>query len=371
MNIVKLLGITYKEDIISNLLVGLLNESTLFKNMFLEKILKMDNPSVYEVKAYARIATSFGVPDIIISINGESGSSLIIIENKLKADEGLNQTLRYSNKECINELKNNMKIDIKSENLDIKFIYLTLIPEQNPSSKEFINLTYEDLITRLDVNIEDEVLNRVYKDLCSILSEFYEGLDIKEDYKIMDILNDELDNERAFIKFKKIVEGIRDVNGLTIKHIGKTGGKGRVSFYAKISKDSWLGKDSVELVDDVYTITDECYDIHIELSFDIFNKVITLPLHYETRPYIPKNRLLSKSREKDYNLYCIKRDKIKNLIHNKIWEMNDSNIKTYNGSNQIACIKLQIDDNLNVKDFRNKIQEYMGRLGSLVDMHLE
>lgn len=121
----------------------------------------------------------------------------------------------------------------------------------------------------------------------------------------------------------------------------------------------------------MYTITSDSYDIHIELSFDIFNKVITLPLHYETRPYIPKNKLVSKSREEDYKLYCLKRDKIKEFIHNKIWEMNDSHIKTYNGSNQIASIKLQIDDNLTVKDFRKKIEEYMEILSFIVDAYLD
>lgn len=371
MNIVKLLGITYKEDIISNLLVGLLNESISFKNTFLKNILQIDNPSTYEVKAHTRIATSFGIPDIIITINGENESNLVIIENKLKADEGLNQTLRYSNKECVNELINNSKIDIKSNSLNTKFIFLTLIPEQTPTSNEFINLTYEDLISKVNVKIEDETLNRIYEDLCSVLCEFYEGLDVNENYKIIETLNNELDNERVFIKFKKIIEGIREVNGLTIKNIGKVGGKGRINFYAKISKDSWIGKDSAELVDDIYNITSETYDIHFEPSFDIFNKVVTLPLHYETRPYIPKNKLLSKTREEDYKSYCIKRDKIKNLIHNEILKKNDSNLKIYNGSNQIASVKIQLDDDLTIKDFREKIEKYVKIVGSIVDMYLE
>lgn len=40
MNIIKLLGIEYKEDIISNLIVGLINKSKTFRNSFLTNIVK-------------------------------------------------------------------------------------------------------------------------------------------------------------------------------------------------------------------------------------------------------------------------------------------------------------------------------------------
>ena len=101
MNIVNLLGITYKEDIISNLIVGLINESKVFRNSFIKNILNIENPSDFKVKAYTRIATSAGIPDIIVTLENEKDSRLLIVENKLKADEGFNQTLRYSDEKCI------------------------------------------------------------------------------------------------------------------------------------------------------------------------------------------------------------------------------------------------------------------------------
>ena len=52
MNIVKLLGITYKEDIISNLIVGLINESKAFRNSFIRNILNIENPSDFKVRLY-------------------------------------------------------------------------------------------------------------------------------------------------------------------------------------------------------------------------------------------------------------------------------------------------------------------------------
>lgn len=80
-------------------------------------------------------------------------------------------------------------------------------------------------------------------------------------------------------------------------------------------------------------------DIQLFLqTFNIFSGVITLSLHYEPRPYIPKNKLIKYSKEEDYQKYLNKREKIKEIIHNEIIKLNDCKIKTYNGSNQIASI---------------------------------
>ncbi|WP_042274736.1 PD-(D/E)XK nuclease family protein [[Clostridium] dakarense] len=288
MNIVKLLGITYKEDIISNLIVGLINESKSFRNSFIRSIFNIENPSNFDIKAYTRIATSVGVPDIVITLENDNCSRLLIIENKLKADEGINQTLRYSDEKCVADLVNNKLLGLKNKDVKIEFIFLTLMPEQSPIGNEFKNITYKDIIEDVKVEIEDKVLERIYYDFIFILKDFYKDLDINEDDKLIDSLSNEEDKDRAFIKFKKIAKCINCNGGLSVREIGKAGGVGRVSYYAKISKDSWIGKDEAKLINNTYKITKDSYDIHLEPSFDIFNKKIILPLHYESRPYIPK-----------------------------------------------------------------------------------
>lgn len=369
MNIVKLLDIMYKEDIISNLIVGLINESPSFRNSFLENLAEIQNPNDFRVKAHTRISTSVGIPDIIIAMEKEDESILLIIENKLKADEGYNQTLRYLDNKCINELISNKKIFNKcmKENIECKFIFLTLIPEQKPTGTEFVNITYKNLVDKVNIEIEDKGLNRVYGDFIELLKEFYDGLNINIKDNLIKTLNQESNSLKAFIKFKKIFDCIKNVNGLSIYDVGKTGGMGRVSFVAKISKDNWLGKDDIKVVDGKYKITKDSYNIHLEPSFDIFNKIISLPLHYETNPYIPKNKLTENSEEEEYKEYTDKRDYIKKLIHNKINNLNDENIKVYNGSNQIALIKLQINEEMLIEEFINEIQKYMEMISEIVD----
>ena len=68
-------------------------------------------------------------------------------------------------------------------------------------------------------------------------------------------------------------------NGLEVKYIGKTGGIGRISFIAQISKDSWVSKSNASLIEWLYSVNEDTYNIHLEFSFDILNKVI----YYSTK----------------------------------------------------------------------------------------
>ncbi|WP_042274734.1 hypothetical protein [Faecalimicrobium dakarense] len=67
----------------------------------------------------------------------------------------------------------------------------------------------------------------------------------------------------------------------------------------------------------------------------------------------------------------IKREYVKNLIHNKIYEVGDSNIKAYNGTNQIASINISIDENITIKEFIELIEKYMVIVENIVDSCLE
>lgn len=242
--------------------MGLINESKKFRMSFLENIIGIVNPSLYNAKAHTRIGTTQGIPDIIITVENKNESILIIVENKLKAEEGYEQT-------------------------------------------------------------------------------------------------------------KRGMKHFKSTNDLRVKFIGKTGGKGRVNFIAKISKDDWIGKDEAIFIENNYSIGSETFDIHFEGTFDIFSGSITLPLHYEPRPYIPKNKLIRYSKEEDYEKYLNKREKIKEIIHNEIIKLNDRNIKTYNGSNQIASLNIDIDSNTTVNEFIEAMTYNIDKLSVIVDKSLK
>ena len=367
MNIIELLGITYKEDIISNLIVGLINESNNFKISFLENIIGISNANLYNVEAFTRIATEQGIPDIIIKIYNEQKNVLVIIENKLKAEEGYTQTARYSTDKCIKDICLNNKINLEYNNVSKKFIYFTLIPEQIPSGERFVNKMYRDLLELVNVEIENEILNHIYQDFMKLIKDFYCDLDVNKEDKILDLLYENIDNEKIYIKFKDIMKSCNFDNGLEVKYIGKTGGIGRISFIAQISKDSWVSKSNASLIEWLYSVNEDTYNIRLEFSFDILNKVIKLPLHYETNPYIPKSKLIKQSTEEDYNKYLNRRELVKNKLHEEILLLGYKDIKCYNGSNQIANIIINLDNNVTVKEFLEAVEQSCNKISILVD----
>ena len=367
MNIIELLGITYKEDIISNLIVGLINKSNNFKISFIENIIGVPNANLYNVEAFTRISTVKGVPDIIIKIYNEQENILVIIENKLKAEEGYTQTARYSTDECIKDICLNNKINLEYNNVSKKFIYLTLIPEQIPSGEKFVNKTYRDLLEVVNVEIENGILNHIYQDFMKLIKDFYCNLDVNKNDKILDLLCDNIDSEKIYIKFKNIMKLCNFDNGLEVRYVGKTGGVGRISFIAQISKDNWVSNSNASFIDGLYSVKEDTYNIHLEFSFDILNKVIKLPLHYETNPYIPKSKLIKQSKEEDYNKYIDRRELVKKKLHEEIILLGDKDIKTYNGSNQIANININVDDNVTVKEFLETVERYCNKISVLVD----
>lgn len=248
-----------------------------------------------------------------------------------------------------------------------KFIYFTLIPEQIPSGERFVNKTYRDLLELVNVEIENEILNHIYQDFMKLIKDFYCDLDVNKEDKILDLLYENIDNEKIYIKFKDIMKSCNFDNGLEVKYIGKTGGIERISFIAQISKDSWVSKSNASLIEWLYSVNEDTYNIRLEFSFDILNKVIKLPLHYETNPYIPKSKLIKQSTEEDYNKYLNRRELVKNKLHEEILLLGDKDIKCYNGSNQIANIIINLDNNVTVKEFLEAVEQSCNKISILVD----
>ncbi|MTI66591.1 MAG: hypothetical protein FH753_08325 [Firmicutes bacterium] len=366
-NIYKILGITFKEDIISNLLVETINESKIFSDIFLETICDIKKVDEYDCKAVTRMGTSkFGIPDIVIKVVSRDKIYMIIVENKLKAEEGYDQTKRYSNKECVGELSHKIGITDVDE-IDTKFIYLTLIPEQIPSGQLFINKTYKDLLESCkDVELENSVLNKLISDYMIVLSRFYSGLEVKDEELILEVLKEDIEAEKIFIRFRNIMNSISYPNNLKVD-CGKAGGRGRVSYIAQIYKANWKGSKMIKDENDNWILNYDSYDIHFEAAFDIFTKSLNMPLHYEVNPYSPQRWVKENVKEESYQNYLGFREKVQKALKNEIIEKDIKDIKTYNGYNQMLRIKFDITDDTTVKEFKEKIISTTGFVSNIID----
>lgn len=368
MNLIKLLGIESKEDIISNLIVGAINKSEVFRKNFLENICGINYLEYYDIKAYTRIQTVNGVPDIVIKLKGNLQDILIVIENKLKADESYNQTKKYSSERCISDIIKNNKINLKNKHIKKIFLFLTLIPEQVPSGEAFKNITYKDLIYKVKVDIEDKFLDKLMKDFYSVAEEFYKNLDIDKNDKILDIINENNDLTKLYIRFKKILKLYNSSNGLKIYSSGKVSAKGRESCFVKIYKENWVG-DLAEQTNGFYQVNENTYNIHFEPNISM-KGIISIPLHYEINPYMGQSKLKEFSKKEDYEKYILRRNSIKEIIHSEIKNLNDYDIKITSRCNQIAKIDFLIDENMTVKEFIDRLTLYMDKLSKIVDKAL-
>ncbi|MGG3739184.1 hypothetical protein [Aeribacillus pallidus] len=364
INLVKALGITYKEDIISNMIVALIKHSRSFRESFLSKLINLQQPSDFSVRIYTRILTSVGIPDIVSVIENERECYLLIIENKLKADEGYKQTLRYASKECITELKK--ILGLSDRKVEEKFIFLTLVPESIPTSSLFINISYEDLINNIPSPTEDVGLKMLYEDLSDVLLEFYKDLDITDNDLILEKFTEKTEPERLKVRFRKLMNSISNLpNGLSRSPIDEVVGTGRINYIVQFSKKSWKGKIAQKTEEGKYLLNEDTFDIHVEFTFDAFNRSFTLPLHYETRPYLPKRKIANHSEGSEKYLY--QREIVKRMIHEKIKSLNDQSIKCYNGSNQIANTKIVLNENTTVKEFKEQLLLNLRKISEFVD----
>jgi len=364
INLVKTLGITYKEDIISNMIVALLENSRSFREIFMSQFVNIKQPSDFSIQTYTRITTSVGIPDIVSVIQNDKTCYLLIIENKLKADEGYKQTLRYSSKECITELKN--KLSISDRKVEEKYLFLTLVPESTPISSSFINVSYEDLIKKIPPIIEDVGLKMLYEDLSNVLFEFYRDLNIDDNDLILEKFAEKTEPERLKIRFRKLMDSISEFpNGLTRSPIGEVVGTGRVNYIVQFSKDTWRGQIAQKTAEGKYLLNEDTFDIHVECTFDAFNQSFTLPLHYETRPYLTKKKIANNA--VGYEQYLHRREIVKRIIHGKIMALDDKSITCFNGSNQIANMKIILTDKTTVKEFKEQLLMNLRKISHIVD----
>ncbi|WP_054636941.1 hypothetical protein [Thalassobacillus sp. C254] len=156
VNVISSLGLTYKEDIVSNLLVALLNHS------------------------------------------------VSLIENKLRAEEGTEQTLRYASRQCVDEVKRDPRIGILQKEVKEHFAFLTLVPESSVSSDQFRQVTYQEILQ--DVDIEDIGLRILYEDFVGNVRQFYLDAKIQDNDFLIKAFSEETEGEVLETRFRQLMD---------------------------------------------------------------------------------------------------------------------------------------------------------------------
>jgi hypothetical protein len=188
-NLFAVLGIQNREDCISNALAYAINNSKAFRQEFLKQICAKEISRYTSVNAYTRIsAGTSGIPDIVITLERHSNADIVIIENKLKAEEGIDQTVRYRSKEAVGALMNRL---LPQKTLgEPSFVFLSLFPDQDPNARSYAvhrHSELQDVVSKIS-QWDDELAKQLMTDWLALVNAFYD----REKVSLSDVFHDRL-----------------------------------------------------------------------------------------------------------------------------------------------------------------------------------
>jgi len=341
-NIFKVLGVQSREDSVSNAIAYAINQSDKFRNGFLSHICDKNSRDYDSCLAYTRVSTGeSGIPDLVIICKSQNGAELIIIENKLKADEGDDQTDRYAKEESINALIDRLCPDYQRESVNASFIFLTLFPDQEPSSKKFVVKRHSDLST---ININKKEINslavQLISDWISLTKDFYSKSETNPEDIICKKLQNDNGMDGGYLYFRTFLGQLSLPSKLEVEDFFRDSRQGRRYYGAIFSKDSWHPREMVEDGEQWKLDVDQVFNIHLEPQFNVLSGIFSIFLHYEVNPYEPESWVNQNISKEQYNGYLARRQKFTDALQNKKpreWVFGG-------GSNQIAKVQLNFEE---------------------------
>ncbi|MGF2616356.1 hypothetical protein FZC84_01060 [Rossellomorea vietnamensis] len=365
MNTITLLNSFYREDVISDLICNLINHEREFAKWFAMEICEISEVNAeYVAKTRIGLGRGIGTPDLVIERRVKGKTDLIIvIENKLGALEGEEQTNRYASEEGMTKLRSALKA---GQDTPIQFLFLTLDPFTPAKNSTFAKKDYQKFV---DVNweelIRDESARKVLSDYSALLKDFYEPItsskptdEIAAKYKDINSL------QRKLIWIRMLQAFQHSLPDQLFMTYGEAGGFGRNAAVFLFSKKEWVQNKF-----DGKKLTADSVSVHFELSIDLLtsNAVTDFALHYEPNPYKPKKKYMMVD---GYSKYVLLREERAAFFHQHIDKQNQNRefIKR-NGSNSI--LKIPIKNNDRFEKVIEELAASMDKLSPLVDEMLE
>ena len=245
-----------------------------------------------------------------------------------------------------------------------------MIEDELKEDDRYINKTFKDLINDVWVEIEDEGLNRLYKDFGANMIRYYSIKDLPANTQSINILLDSNEKERMFIHFRTMMLSLDYPDNLSVRFFGKGAGGDELSFISKLVKSRWIGKEA-KWEYGLYEVGEETYEIHIEAEFHVTNEKLVLYVHYEPNPYITRYKLKNVANSKNVDAFEKRRNLVLEVVHNEIDKLGDPYIKKYEGTNSIAYTEFYFKQDTTIGDFKEVFMKYVYILSHIIDKSLD
>lgn len=297
-SLLSILGVTASEDVNTRLLCHAINHERAFRDAFVTRILGWPQPSgdskvVAKNQVPVRVKGRGRRLDLVLTMHDSSQVRVGVVENKLMAGEGDDQTTDYASAEVTSFLHESMVKDRlidSSTHVEMTRRFLVVQPNETAESVDFITVRHSevaaaigDCADRLESPVVRELLLDWQRhvqafeaalsnvDLTRPLSELFpepaSGLDVS--YGIFCTVVASLVEEVA----KRVS---KDVRHWTYRGAGQ----GRSWFGVKLWEPHWDQKPRTDQI---------ARSLHFQLTWNPLDRALQVTLHHETNPYMSEN----------------------------------------------------------------------------------
>lgn len=362
-NVLTVLGVHRKEDVVSNILVHFYNSAAHLRSDLLTALRVPQSPALLSGHARTRVgAGDAGIPDIVVVGRQSRQHALLIIENKIGAGEGKSQTERYASSVCRAELAARYGLD--PDYLDVYYRYLTLFPNEKPEAEVFETVTYEALIG-LESKLAADPSSwapELMSAWLELVRDFYDSANLAPDREILSALGSDLGLEGNFLLFCRLMESLKTPQGLSYWGAWRGSHPGRRYFLAQFGKDSWAPEEMRKHGRKWSLDAKACFNIHIEPQYNVLGGNFAVYLHYETNPYQPLRWLRVNVVQHDFEAYNKRRDA---FIRN-IRSSPPGGLRIGGRNNQIGKVQFSLEG-LTLKQAKAKLSGVLATLTTAVD----
>jgi len=366
--ILSILGVQGKEDVVSNLLAYGINNDPDFARVFLASVCKTTAPYT-TVQAATRVTVpGVGIPDLVVTAEEGAVCDLFVIENKIKANEGDDQTERYG--QCFDALQQIMYPSATWRTTT--GVFLTLFPDLGPRNKEFLKAEYSDLLIGLNDyrGGNDALLDILVESLRAEYNAFYSAARLDGDDLVLTRLSIQNNLDAGFLVFKQLFNGndISYPRDLYVDVAFRASWSGRRSYNVTITKESWFTDQEIPRNgENIRFNSTKCFFIHIESQYNVLYKLLNVSLDYETDPYQSLSWIQRHIDERDYAAYVERRERCKEFIRRAA--LPGVSIKGRN--NMIARIDVPCDATTTVAEFRASFIDIITPIAAAIDAFLQ
>jgi hypothetical protein len=285
LNIFDALNIFYREDTISDFLVTCFRDSNVFLAEFLKAAdIQVREDTIFQIDTRVALGKEIGTPDIVIRGIVEDKMKLIIIENKMGAAEGNEQTNRYESSKAKAKIAEKYKVPI--EQIHFHFIFLALDTTAKPRNTKFSFINYIIFLEN-DWPLHQETVQLLFKNFIDKLRNYYEPLNTP--YEAFE-QNSIMDGIQRKICWQTILFNAFSLNKDLNLSWGEATGSGRSNFVFLISKNNWTSSESY-LTAGLKQTFNVHFDTYINLLDSNNNIKKDIGIRYESLPYKPHTEI--------------------------------------------------------------------------------